>query len=112
MKTKHILLNRAREAANNTARPSKDPRDIAKLNFETLSKVRDKLNARTLDNRATPQHMELLQALNALPRTMPVAVRCEGTTEAAHNFVWNDFTTRINAAMPSIEKLRRQAGII
>jgi hypothetical protein len=102
-----------RRTAQPAARPAQrvGPRNTAKLNFESLCKLRDKLNVRVLDNRATPAEMSLIQALNALPRTMPKATKTPGTTEAAYNLVWDGFTNRINAALPQIQKLRNQAGL-
>lgn len=102
-----------RRTAQPAARPAQrvGPRNTAKLNFESLCKLRDTLRVKAVDNRMTPAEMSLIQALNALPRTMPKATKTPGTTEAAYNLVWDGFTNRINAALPQIERLRNQAGL-
>lgn len=101
----------AARPAPRTAPPRLGPRNSAKLNFESLCKLRDGLRGKVLDNRHTPAEMKLLQALNTLPPAMPKAAKTPGTSEAAYNLVWDDFTKRVNAALPSIEKCRKEAGL-
>ncbi len=119
MKTKDELLkSRPRQPltarpAQPVARPAKrvGPRNTARLNFESLCKLRAGLRMKALDNRINPAEMDLLRELNTLPGTMPKASPTPGTTDAAYGRVWDTFTTRVNKALPNIDRLRGKAGL-
>jgi len=95
-----------------TARPAAPgPRNKAKFDFESLLKIRAGLRVKALDHRINPDEMQLLQELNRLPVTMPKATKTPGTTDAAFNKVWDDFTARMTKAAPVIAKLKNRAHI-
>jgi hypothetical protein len=42
---------------------------------------------------------------------MPKATKTPGTTDAAYNKVWDDFTARMTKAAPAIAKLKTSAHV-
>ncbi len=108
--TKERLL-RSAQPAKPAARPSAPgPRNKAKLDFESLVKLRAGLRGKALDHRISSNEMHLLRELENLPLTMPKATKTPGTTDVAFNKVWNDFTARMTKAAPAIAKLKTRAG--
>lgn len=99
--------------AQPVARPAKrvGPRNTAKLNFESLCKLRAGLRMKCVDHRINRAEMDLLRELEALPPVMPKATKPPGTTDAAYNRVWDTFTARMNKALPNIDRLRGKAGL-
>lgn len=110
--TKQRLLRTA-PAAKPVARPTAPaPRNKAKLDFESLVKLRTGLREKTFDRHMTREEMDLLRELNQLPASMPKATKSPGTTDTAYNKVWNTFTASVNAALPAIQKRKAAAGIL
>ena len=112
MKTKDIMLkSRQTNPAPRIATKKPGPRNTAKLNFESLCKLRAGLRMKAVDGRISEAEMNLARELENLPPVMPNPVKTPGTTDAAYNKVWDDFTARMNKALPVIEKLRAKAGV-
>lgn len=110
-KTKPTPAAVRRPGAATTRTTATTPRNKARDEYRTFSELRVKMRARVLDGRMGADELALLQALNNLPPSMPLATRSAGTTEAAYHKVWDRFAAQVNELVPQLERLAARAGI-